>query len=169
MESKLGPRFEYLPLVCWHQWHHTTHVVASVVSRTLEWGIARYQDYAAFSISLISASESERSAAFMFSSRCATEEVPGIGRITGLRCSSQAMESCATVLPWRFAISSSLPPGCASLPAATGNQGMKAILWRSQYSRTSSCWRSPTLYRFWTLTISTTLRGRGQCLLASLR
>jgi len=49
--------------------------------------------YAAFSISFISASESASWAAFMFSSRCATEEVPGIGRITALRWSSHAMES----------------------------------------------------------------------------
>jgi hypothetical protein len=44
-----------------------------------------FQDYAACSISFISASESARWPAFMFSSRCATEEVPGIGSITGLR------------------------------------------------------------------------------------
>lgn len=63
----------------------------------------------------------------MFSSRCATEEVPGIGSITALRCSSQAMESCATEAPWRFAILSSLPPwarelaGCDREPGDEGD------------------------------------------------
>jgi hypothetical protein len=62
-------------------------------------------------------------AAAMFSSRCFTEDVPGMGSITGERCRSHASESCAVVAPCFFAAASSGPPARASLPAATGNQG----------------------------------------------
>jgi hypothetical protein len=55
--------------------------------------------FAASSISFISASDSEISAAFRFSSRCATDDVPGIGSMTGLRCSSHARVSCDTATP----------------------------------------------------------------------
>ena len=40
--------------------------------------------FVASSIAFISSADSDISAAFMFSSRCATDEVPGIGKITGL-------------------------------------------------------------------------------------
>src|SRR6202021_1864220 len=79
--------------------------------------------FAAASSSCHSASLSVTSAAFKFSSRCAIEDVPGIGSITGERCSSHASDNCETVAPCFLASSSSLPPGCASLPAATGNHG----------------------------------------------
>src|SRR5215469_2618157 len=88
--------------------------------------------FAESSISFHSAALSFTSAAAMFSSRCSMEEVPGIGSITGERWRSQARESWETVALWRLAAASSLPPGWASLPAATGNQGMKAILCFSQ-------------------------------------
>ena len=67
-----------------------------------------------------------------FSSRCATFEVPGIGSITGLRLSSQASAIWAGVAPWRRAMVSSADPGLTRSPAASGNQGMKPMPWRSQ-------------------------------------
>jgi hypothetical protein len=39
----------------------------------------------------------------MFSSRCASEVVPGIGRMLGDRATSQASATCGTVAPCRFA------------------------------------------------------------------
>src|SRR5882724_13311159 len=75
--------------------------------------------FTASSIAFMSSAETAISAALRFSSRCATDEVPGIGKVTGLRCRSQARDSCDTVDPCCFATLS-------RLPAATGNQGMKA-------------------------------------------
>ena len=46
-------------------------------------------------------SSSESVAAAQFSSRCATDEVPGIGSMTSLRCSSHASETCAASRPAR--------------------------------------------------------------------
>ena len=80
------------------------------------------------STALHSASERETSAAFTFSSRCSTLEVPGMGSSTGEWCRSHASESWLTVRLCCLAAWSSLPPGRASSPAATGNQGMKAML-----------------------------------------
>jgi hypothetical protein len=52
----------------------------------------------------------------------------GIGELTGLRCNNQAIESWATVAPCCFASGSSLPPGWASFPAATGYQENEILL-----------------------------------------
>ncbi|SLH62986.1 Uncharacterised protein [Mycobacteroides abscessus subsp. abscessus] len=70
-------------------------------------------------------------AAAVFSSTCATDDVPGIGSITGDRRSSQARASWAGVAPWRVAMASRGPPGRASSPVAMGNHGMKAMFSRS--------------------------------------
>jgi hypothetical protein len=62
-----------------------------------------------------------------FSSRCAIEEVPGIGSMAGERCSSQASAIWLGVAPWLWAIRASGEFGLASLPAANGYQGIKAM------------------------------------------
>ena len=51
------------------------------------------------------ASSSTRSPAARFSSRCATDDVPGISRMLGDRASSQARATCAGVAPSRLAVS----------------------------------------------------------------
>jgi hypothetical protein len=50
-----------------------------------------------------------------FSSRCAIEEVPGIGSMAGERCSSQASAIWLGVTPWLWAIRTSGEFGLASL------------------------------------------------------
>src|SRR5262249_14515734 len=62
-----------------------------------------------------------------FSSRCWTWLVPGMGNITGLRCSSHARATAAVVTPLTRATWSSAPPCFDSDPAASGNQGMKPM------------------------------------------
>src|SRR5207253_5590965 len=62
-----------------------------------------------------------------FSSRCAIEEVPGIGNMAGERCSSQVSAIWLGVAPWLWAIRASGEFGLASLPAASGYQGIKAM------------------------------------------
>ena len=62
-----------------------------------------------------------------FSSRWAIEEVPGIGSMAGERCSSQASAIWLGVAPWLRAIRASGEFGLASLPAASGYQGIKAM------------------------------------------
>src|SRR5437868_8432176 len=42
--------------------------------------------------------------AAMFSSRCASDDVPGIGNMTGDFCSNQASASCTTLTLRRFAL-----------------------------------------------------------------
>ena len=80
-----------------------------------------------------------------FSSRCSTEDVPGIGSITGERASSHASAICAGVASCAWATLSSGPPGSASRPVASGNQGMNPIPASSHASSTSSEWRSVRL------------------------
>ena len=84
-------------------------------------------------------------AAAKFSSRCSIEDVPGIGSITGERASSHASAICAGVASCSRAIRSSGPPDSASLPVASGNQGMKPIRASSHAWSTSSQWRSVRL------------------------
>jgi hypothetical protein len=83
-------------------------------------------------------------AAAMFSSRCFTCDVPGMGSITGERWRSHAMESCAGVALWRLASSASVCEkgwsGLSSLPPAIGYQGRKAIRRCSHQVRVCS-WR----------------------------
>ena len=67
-------------------------------------------------------------AAATFSSRWATEPVPGIGSITGERCSSHASATCAGVAPCALGERRpAAPPGSARSPAASGNHGMKPM------------------------------------------
>src|SRR5262249_9512995 len=65
-------------------------------------------------------------AAATFSSRCASDDVPGMGTITGEWASSQAIATCTGVAPRRRATRPSAPPPAASSPAARGCQGRKA-------------------------------------------
>ena len=67
------------------------------------------------------------SAAAQFSSRWSTDDVPGMGSITGERRSSQARHTWETVAPSCWATWSSGPPGRDSFPLASGNHGMKPI------------------------------------------
>jgi hypothetical protein len=69
-----------------------------------------------------------------FSSRCAIEEVPGIGSMAGDRCSSQASAIWLGVAPWLWTIRASGELGLASLPAASGYQGIKAMPAAAQIS-----------------------------------
>ena len=73
-----------------------------------------------------------------FSSRWASEPVPGIGSMTGERRSSHASASWAGVWPVRAASASSGPPGRASGPAAIGNHGMNAMPSASEWSSSAS-------------------------------
>ena len=63
--------------------------------------------------------------------------VPGMGSMTGETCSSQASATCDGSAPVALTTSSTGPPSWASWPLAMGNQGMKPMPSRSQYSRTS--------------------------------
>src|SRR6266571_8520963 len=49
-------------------------------------------------------------AAAMFSSRCASDDVPGIGNMTGDFCSNHASASCTTLTLTRFASASKALP-----------------------------------------------------------
>ena len=69
-------------------------------------------------------------AAAMFCSRCSIEEVPGMGSIMGDRRRSQASAICVGLALCACAIRLSTSP--ATLPAPSGNQGIKAISLRSQ-------------------------------------
>ena len=80
-----------------------------------------------------------------FSSKWAIDDVPGIGSITGERCSSQASAIWDGVASWAAATRSSRPPGLARSPVASGNHGMKPMPARSHASSTSSCSRSARL------------------------
>src|SRR5918996_1087724 len=91
------------------------------------------------------ARHSSMRAAPMFSSRCSSEDVPGIGQTTGERLRSQASATWAGVASWARASSSSGPPGRASEPTASGLQGRNAMPSRSQASRTDSEERSAML------------------------
>jgi beta-glucosidase len=80
------------------------------------------------------------------SSRCATFDVPGMGSITGERCSSHAIESCAG--RWLRGLrgnasQASAPDGCSGLSmlaAGHGVPGQKSDALLSQYLSVSS-WR----------------------------
>ena len=67
-----------------------------------------------------------------------TDDVPGMGSITGERCSSQASASWDGEASCSAASSSSGPPSPASSPVASGNQGMKAMSSCSTWS-SSAC------------------------------
>ena len=62
----------------------------------------------------------------MFSSRCFTEDVPGMGRITGERWSSHASESCAVVAPCFFASGVERAAGACELACRDREPGDEA-------------------------------------------
>ena len=64
----------------------------------------------------------------MFSSKWATEEVPGMGSITGDFRSNQASATCAGRTPSLLATIAKAPPGFARLPVARGYHGIKPML-----------------------------------------
>src|SRR5579864_1711094 len=88
-------------------------------------------------------SDRRSEAAATFCSRCSTEDVPGIGNMIGDRRNSQARAMCVGLALCAFAIRLRTSP--ATLPAPSGNQGMKAIRLRWQYSTTKSHSRSAKL------------------------
>src|SRR6184192_4769475 len=92
-------------------------------------------------------------AAATFSSRCAIDDVPGIGNITGDRSRSQASATWTTLAPRALAALSSALSGFNPLPPPIGNHGINPRLFFSQYTRTFSDLRFSMLYWFWTLTI----------------
>jgi len=65
-----------------------------------------------------------------------------MGSSTGERCSSQASASWEGEASRRLAISCSGLPSPASLPVASGNQGMKPMPFASLYSSSGSAERS---------------------------
>ena len=73
---------------------------------------------AAVSSSATSSDVSERLDAATFCSRWATRTVPGMGRMTGLRCRSHASATCPAVAPRAFATRSTRPPGGSARPSA---------------------------------------------------
>ncbi len=105
------------------------------------------------SSSCVVESSSSIRAAAVFSSRCLTFEVPGIGSITGDFRSNHASAICAGCTFRCFAARVSGPACFASSPVASGNQGMKPMFSPVQYSSTPSEFLSTRLYRFCTETI----------------
>src|SRR5204862_4120897 len=70
-------------------------------------------------------------AAAMFSSRCASEDVPGIGNMTGDFCSNQASASCTTLTLRRFASASNALTSPFQIAAVYGlrNEPDKMFEW----------------------------------------
>ncbi len=85
------------------------------------------RQWAAAPMASYSSSDSSISAAAQLSSRCATDDVPGIGSITGDRRSSHASASWEGARSCCSAARSSGPPWRASLPVASGNHGMNPM------------------------------------------
>src|SRR5204862_7039392 len=78
----------------------------------------------------MSSASSRSLAAAMFSSRCGTEPVPGIGSMTGALCKSHARVTCDGVAPSFFATAFTFALR-SDAPAASGYQGRKAMPRRS--------------------------------------
>src|SRR5215471_15959501 len=78
--------------------------------------------------------------AFQFSSKWATELVPGIGNIVGERASCHAMAICRSVAPWAFA-AAAIGVGVAwrEPGIAREKNGMKAMPREAQKSTMASC------------------------------
>ncbi|MNT86040.1 hypothetical protein D3C72_2262830 [compost metagenome] len=70
----------------------------------------------------ISASGNASVAAARFSRRWATDDVPGMTRILGARCSSHAIATCMGVAPTRSATSVSVAD-CKGLKPPSGKYG----------------------------------------------
>src|SRR5438132_13127071 len=102
-------------------------------------------------------------AAAMFSSRCASDDVPGIGNMTGDLCNNQASASCTTLTLRRFASASNALLGLLNerLPLPPiGAHGMNPIFSFWQYLSAFSESRSVLLFWFWILSIGTTFFAR---------
>ena len=63
-----------------------------------------------------------KSTAARFSRRCSTDDVPGISRMLGARCSSHASATCIGVAPSSFATSDSAVD-CSGVKPPTGKNG----------------------------------------------
>src|SRR5207247_10179797 len=91
---------------------------------------AAFQLVTLLSIAFHSSALSWSFSAAMFSSRCASDDVPGIGNMTGDFCSNHASASCTTLTLWRFASASN---GLLALlnervpPPPIGAHGMNPI------------------------------------------
>ena len=110
-----------------------------------------------------SSSVSSMAAAAVFSSRCATLDVPGIGSITG----EQLQQPGQRDLRRRGVVGGRRPRSSASSRRRgrrTGRHGMKAMPSAVQWSSSSWEARSPRLKRFCTETIGGDLLGGGQLL-----
>ena len=91
-----------------------------------------------------SLSDSAMPAAATLSSRCETLDVPGIGSMTGERCSSRpGPAGRGTRRAWRRAPRGL--PGSARSPVASGNHGMNLMPLAALKSRSSSALRFATL------------------------
>ena len=108
-------------------------------SRRAAQGVARRSSVARWASSRSSVADAQ------FSSRCAIDEVPGIGSIAVLRCRSHARETWAGVAPRALATWATAESGPARTPAATGKYGMNPIPSASHRSSTGSLERWVTL------------------------
>lgn len=112
-------------------WESTLADACPVSNRQPDERISAYAALKAFLPSASSAanSSSDRmmSTAAVFSSRCLTLPVPGIGSITGLRFSTHARAIWLGAALCFFAMVSSSEPSLARSPAASGNHGMKPM------------------------------------------
>src|SRR5690606_930604 len=103
-----------------------------------------------------------RSAAARFSRRCATDEVPGIKRIFGERCSSHASATCIGVAPSESATACS-PEDCSGVKPPSGKNGTQAIPCCASESTSASSPRFTTLYIFCTHTTETIFCASATC------
>lgn len=88
-------------------------------------GFCCHRDYPTSEFNVSSASGGNtRSAAARFSRRCATDEVPGIKRIFGERCSSHASATCIGVAPSESATACS-PEDCSGVKPPSGKNGTR--------------------------------------------
>src|SRR6516164_5061732 len=75
-----------------------------------------------------------------FSRRWATDDVPGISRMLGERCSSHASATCIGVPPSRPATSDRVDD-CSGVTPPSGKNGMYGMLCLAKSSLRASSWR----------------------------
>src|SRR4030095_4276395 len=112
------------------------------VGVTITFGEAHQPWPAKSSIAFHSAGVNLIFAAATFSSRCAIDDVPGIGSITADRWRSQDRATWTTLTPWFLAAVSTAFSGFNPLPPPIGNHGMNPRLSFSQRTKTFSDVRS---------------------------
>src|SRR5882724_5716428 len=97
--------------------------------------------------------DSVNSAAARFSRRWATDDVPGINRMLGDRCSNQASATCIGVAPSRCATADSVDD-CNGVNPPSGKNGTYAMPCLAKSSIKASSFRLTKLQLFCTHTIS---------------